>query len=180
MLTGGLIASIAIWSAWPESGPARASVLLLALAGTALALLVHESGHLAAACFCWVRLRPVWPGKATLMSLLLLPFGATDGPFPGHVAVPGTPFRRAQAVYLAGAVANVAVGALFYGLYHVQPMPALRLLAEFQLGVAAFAMLPIRPLDAAAFRRHPGPALWLIPLALITAVAGFAFRVGLL
>jgi tetratricopeptide (TPR) repeat protein len=180
VFSAALISGIAIWSAWPESESARASVLTLALVGTGLALLVHEAGHLAAACFAGVKFLPVWPGRAAIISVAMLPLGISDGPFPGHRAAPGTRFERAKGVYFAGLVANLLVGISLYGLYLIQPMPALRLFAELQLSVAAFSVLPLRPLDGAAFRRHREWALLLAPLAFVVVVAGLLFRAKML
>ena len=178
-ITGITLAGVAIWTAWPISSPARGSILALALGATALALLVHESAQVVAAHLASVRFRPVWPQKAIALSLALLPFGVADGPFPGHAAAPATPFRRARWVYAAGIIANLAAAALFYGLYRAQPLPALRLLAEFQLAAAAFSLVPLRPLDPSAFQPHRFEALLLVPLALFAAVAGYAFRSGM-
>ena len=122
----------------------------------------------------------MWPGKASSISIVLLPFGVSDGPFLGHEALPGTSFRQARWAHLAGIVANIVVAFMFYALCLLAPLPALRLLAEVQLGVAAFSLLPLRPLDAAAFRRHQREAMLLIPLSLIAVIGGYAFRVGLL
>jgi tetratricopeptide (TPR) repeat protein len=179
LVTIGALTGVAAWTAWPASTTARSSLVVLALLATAMALLVHESAHVVAACLAGIRLRPVWPGRSTLVSVALMSFGISDGPFPGHQADPATAFRKARWVYLAGPLANLAAAAAFYALFRFEPLPVLRLLAEVQLGAGAFSVLPIRPLDASAFQRHRVDALLLIPIALLAAVGGYAFRVGL-
>jgi hypothetical protein len=150
------------------------------LTAVTLALLAHETALLVAAGVSGARLRPVWPGRAILLTLGTLPFGVADGPFPGHTPLPGVPFKLTRWVFLAGIATNVVFGGFFYLLYRVDLVPALRLFAEAQIGAAAFASVPLTPLDAAVFRKRQGAALILLPFALVAMVAGLAFKTGVL
>jgi hypothetical protein len=158
--------------------PNRHPVQLLTAVG--LALLAHEAALLVAAGVSGTRLRPVWPGRAILVTLGTLPFGVADGPFPGHAPLRGEPFKRTRWVLLAGIVTNVVLGGFLYLLYRIDLVPALRLFAEAQIGAAAFSAVPLTPLDASIFRGKQGAALVLLPFAVIAVVGGLAFKTGLL
>jgi tetratricopeptide (TPR) repeat protein len=180
LLTAGVLAAVAAWPAWQQPGTARVSTVVLMLAAVLLALVAHEAALLVAAGAAKARLRPVWPGRAILVTLGTMPFGVADGPFPGHTPLRGEPFKRMRWVLLAGIAANLLLATFFYFLYRIDFVPALRLFAEAQIGAAAFASVPLTPLDASIFRGKRAAALVLLPFTVAAVVGGLAFKTGLL
>jgi tetratricopeptide (TPR) repeat protein len=155
LVTVPFTALVAIVTAWPTSTEARLSTVTLALVATLFAVLVHECAHALAACRERVWIKPaLWPvGIGT--AVVLLPFRLSVGPFVGHRVEPSTPPDRAWWIVLAGPAANLGFGLAVYLLYRAVPVPAFRLIAQAQLLMLGFSLLPFRPLDGHALAaRH--------------------------
>jgi len=172
-----------IWGALTTSGVSASSQLILAALATAVAILVHESGHLVAACLAKIEMRPAPSPAGILISAVLIPLHISSGPYAGHELVKEDATRRSSVVYLAGPLANLVLAALAYLLYLIQPLPFLLLLAGVQLAAAGFSLMPFEPLDGEALSRrrsHHGAlfALLVFVLSLVAAVAGAALAFG--
>lgn len=179
LLTGLVLAIGTIWTVLSRQGQAGGAELALAIFATGLAVLVHECGHLIAACRTRIRIQPAPSPLGILMSVVLLPLRISSGPYAGHRKLSGKSLKVAGWVYLAGPVANLLVAGLAYGLYLVQPFPLLQLIAVVQLAAAGFSLLPLEPLDGAAFERGKPEyaaafSLLAAALALIAGLGGVA------
>jgi hypothetical protein len=181
--TGVVLVIGTVWAVLSRQGQAVGSEVALAVFATALALLVHECGHLVAACVARIRVSPAASPLGILMSVLLLPLRISSGPYSGHRSLPGTSLVRARWVYLAGPVANLVVAGGAYALYLFQPLPLLQLIAGVQLAAAGFSLLPLEPLDGAGLgkgRAAHAAAFSLVAaaLALIAGLGGAAISLG--
>lgn len=153
----------------PVGGFILASIAVLA------GFACHMLGHLLVAVGR-ARVRPAawWPG--VLLAVVAVPFQVPVGPFPAERVVAA---NQAQAwrITLAGPVAVIVAAFVAYGFYLIEPLPFLRLLAQVELAVAAYALMPFGPLDGARLAdRHPAV---LAGLGLVVAAASAAFVLGL-
>lgn len=156
LLTSVVIAVVIAWSA-TTSEPAMASATVLVTAwAVLLAAIAHQVGHAVAAATIRGRVLPAHWTPGSIAALVLVPFGASTGPFPAERFRPaggGTSLW----FHAAGPLANGIVALLAVALLIAWPAPAIRLAAQVQLAALAFALVPAAPLDGAPLaRRRPG------------------------
>ena len=181
--TGAVLAVGTVWTVWSRQGVAGGAEVGLALLAIGIAVLVHECGHLIAACISRTRIAPAPSPLGIAMSVVLMPLRISSGPYAGHRPLPGTPTQRARWVYLAGPVANLLAAILAYALYVVQPLPFLLLVTGVQLAAAGFSLMPFKPLDGAALsesrKEHAALfSLLVAGLALVAGLGGGAIAAG--
>jgi len=161
--------------AWPASAVALSTVSV-AVGATLFAVLVHESAQAVVASVERVRIKPAMWATGIAAALVLLPFRLSIGPFVGHDVDPGSAADRAWRAVLAGPVANLAVGAGAFVLYRVVPVPAFQVVAQAQLVMLGFSLLPFKPLDGYVLaRRHR----WVVMgLGLVVLMLGALVTLG--
>jgi len=176
LLTALVLAVGTVWGALSSAGVSASSQLILVAFATALAILVHESGHLVAACLAKIRMEPAPSPAGIVISAVLIPLHISSGPYAGHEVDKKVPPMRSSLVYLAGPLSNLAVAALAYVLYLIQPLPFLLLLTSVQLAAAGFSLMPFEPLDGEALsrRRSRHGALFALLVFVLSLVAAFA------
>jgi Flp pilus assembly protein TadD len=182
-LTTLVLASGTVWTVLSRQGVAGGAELALAALAIGIAVLVHECGHLIAACLAGIGIKPAPSPMGIAMSVLLIPLHVSSGPYAGHKPMPFTPLRKSRWVYLAGPVANLLAAGFAYGLYVARPMPFLLLLTGVQLAAAGFSLMPFEPLDGANLgrsRTEHAPAFSLLAtlLALVAGLGGAAIAFG--
>ncbi len=152
---------------------------VLALLASGAAVWTHLAGHQLLAS-PEARLQPSRSGRSYI-PLLLAAVGLTvqvpAGPYPDEIVV-GRDAGRAWAVSLAGPLANLAAAAVAYVLFTILPVPFLRQLATVQLAVAAYALMPIHPLDGSRLANRHGAVLVVIGLVIVAASAALSLGVG--
>jgi tetratricopeptide (TPR) repeat protein len=183
-LTALVLGAGTVWTVLSRQGVAGGAELALAALAVGIAVMVHECGHLIAACVCKIKIEPAPSPLGIAMSLLLIPLHVSSGPYAGHRLVSRKGIQRAKWVYLAGPVANLLVAGLAYGLYVVRPFPFLLLLTGVQLAAAGFSLMPFEPLDGAALGKsrtdHATAFSFLAALlALVAGAGGAAIAFGL-
>jgi len=192
LLTGLVLVVGTIWTVSSRQGLAGGAELAIALVATGIAVLVHECGHLIAACMRGVKLEPDPSPLGITMSVLLMPLHLSSGPYAGHRVLASDrgqhgkfeiPHERARWACLAGPIANILVAALAAGLYFASPLPFLLLLASVQLAAASFSLLPFEPLDDANLsksRPHHSARFSVLAaaLALISSLGAAAIATG--
>lgn len=154
LITLPFLALTTLVSAYVAGADAGWGGFILALYAVALAILMHESGHLLAAG--WMRASVhslAWPA-GIVVSVVMLPFRASSGPYVGHHVEGASPDQQWW-IYLAGPAANLIAALLALGAYLAQPLPFLLLVSQVQLAAAAFAVLPFDPLDGKPLSRRP-------------------------
>lgn len=169
-----VLALVTVFAARWGSADAGFGGLVIALYSVALAILVHEAGHVIAARLLLARVRPATWAPGIYMAVILLLLRLSAGPYVGHeVSTPSA--KRAWWVYLAGPAANILLAAISFALYVWHPLPVLLLVGQVQLAAAAFALLPFKPLDGAALAE----ARPLVVGAIGLGIAGLAASVTL-
>jgi hypothetical protein len=108
-----------------------------------------------------------------LLALLLLPVGASSGPYLAE-RVEDAKDDRLVRIHAAGPVANLALTAAAYISYALYPVPVLLLTSQVSLAVCAYTLLPNVPLDGRALNDKPIAAA---VLGLVVAGAGVAFAI---
>ena len=81
-------------------------------------------------------------------------FKSPTGPFPAE-AIAGRDRRRVWLAALAGILANCVAAAVAYALWWVEPLPVLRTPVITQLMVAAYFLIPTKPLDGSRLEDRP-------------------------
>jgi hypothetical protein len=166
-------------NALATAGDALLARFAMFVVAAAAAVGCHIAGHLLAEIE-EARIQPArwWPG--IVLALVSIPLQLATGPYPAErVARPGraaTP-EIAWRVTIAGPVSNLVCAGLAYALYVANPVPFLRLLAEVQLAVAAYSLMPFEPLDGSRLaKRRP---LVLTLLGVILTIASAALAAGI-
>jgi len=113
-----------------------------------------------------------WTGGVVL-ALLLLPIGASSGPYLAE-RVEDAKDDRLLWIHAAGPVANLALTAVAYLSYLLYPVPLLLLTSQVSLAVCAYTLLPNVPLDGRPLGEKPIAAA---VLGLLVAGAGVAFAI---
>ena len=148
------------------------AVLIGIAIATTSALAAHESGHLLAIRRWGGRLIPAqWTGGA-LLALLLVPVGASSGPYFAE-RIDAAESERLVRIHAAGPVANLALSTAAYVAYLVYPASVLLLTSQISVAVCVYALLPNVPLDGQALKEHPVVAT-LLGLAVVSAGVAFA------
>jgi len=154
LLTVPALVLVTAWPAWRQNPLTGAAGALLGIVAAFLALIMHELGHAVAARWKRAQVHVRSWGTGITLNLILLPVKVSSGPFFGHMVDEEHPHR--WLVQVSGPVANVLGAALLYGLFRLEPLPALRLGAQVQLAAAAYALAPIEPLDGKVLAQlHP-------------------------
>ncbi len=172
LLTVPALVLVTAWPAWRQNPLTGAAVALLAIMAAFLALLMHELGHAVAAGWGRAQVRVRSWGAGITLNLILLPVKVSSGPFFGHVVDEQHPHR--WLVQFSGPLANLLVAALMYGLFRLEPLPVLRLGAQVQLAAAAYALVPVEPLDGKVLAKLHPRVLALLSLAIAFVAVLFA------
>jgi tetratricopeptide (TPR) repeat protein len=160
------------WAAAADPATLQTTVLVTGWA-VLLAVLAHQAGHAVAAAALRGRVLPAHWTPGSIAAIVLVPFGASTGPFPAER------FRPARGgtsllFHAAGPIANGIAAVLALALLIMLPAPAIRVAAQVQLAALAFALVPAKPLDGAPLvRRRPGAVAvaGLVVLGVSTALA---------
>ena len=152
-----------VYGAYRTAPDAIVSGLIVGAGTVALALVTHQAGHRLVGAATATRVRPARWDAGLITGIGALIFQSPTGPFPAE-AIAGRDRGRVWLVALAGILANCVAAAVAYALWWVEPLPVLRSLVITQLMVAAYFLIPTKPLDGARLEDRP----------LLTAGLGFA------
>lgn len=173
VLAAVVTAVVIAWTA-VTSDPATLSATALVTAwAVLLAMVAHQAGHAVAAVAIRGRVLPAHWTPGSIAALVLVPFGASTGPFPAERFRPAAGGTSLW-FHAAGPLANGVMALLALALLVAWPAPAVRVAAQVQLAALAFALVPASPLDGAPLSRHRPGALavaGLMILGLSTALA---------
>ena len=163
--------------AWTNSiavaGDATVAGFVLLAAAAVLAIFCHIAGHRAVG-HPDLQVRPTgwWPGL--FIGLLAIPLQVATAPYPVERSN-GT--KSAWRAALAGPGANLLAAVVAYVLFASVPMPWLRTLAQVQLAVAAYTLLPVEPFDGSVIAAARPGRHAILSLVVVAAAAAFAARV---
>jgi hypothetical protein len=151
----------------------------LALAATAVALVTHEVGHMLGARAVKARLkRTYWtPGVPLALAMAFIPLEMNLGPYVGHEVEGEMKETQTWWVYCSGSLGNIAMAVACYGLFLAEPLPLFRLMAQVQLAVCGYSLLPVEKLDGKKLQSRPR---FLFALGLLLSLTGAAFLTGLI
>jgi tetratricopeptide (TPR) repeat protein len=164
------------WNALATAADAPLAGLLVTVVAVLAGIVCHALGHVAAAAGKGT-IRPAawWPG--IVIGLLALPLQVAAGPYPTE-QLEGLEGRRFWLIALAGPVANLAAAVVAYLAFTVVPLPFLRLVAQVQLAIAAYSLMPLEPLDGSRLEEHQpvvvaglGLAIAAVSTALVLGIA---------
>jgi hypothetical protein len=165
---------VSTWTVVRTEPDAVATALIAVGIASMAALAAHECGHLLALLRWGGVVRPAqWTGGIVL-ALVLAPVGASSGPYLAERLTHPTPSGRLR-LFAAGPAANLLLAAAAFGAYVLRPVPVLLLTSQISTAVAAFALLPNKPLDGHGLKPHPLAATI---LGLVTTAAGVAFALN--
>ena len=151
-----------VYGAFRSAPDAVLGGVLIGAGTIILALVTHQAGHRLVSRATNTVVTPARWDAGLLTGIGALIFLAPTGPFPAE-ALGGPARGRVWLAALAGPIANCAGAAFAYLLWWIEPLPLLRALAITQLLVAAYFLLPAKPLDGSRLADHP----------VLTAVLGF-------
>jgi Peptidase family M50 len=172
IVTCGALVAISAWTVWRTEADSAMAVLIGVTIATTSALAAHESGHLLAMRRWGGRLIPAqWTG-GVLLALLLVPVGASSGPYFAE-RIDDAESERLVRIHAAGPAANLALSAAAYVAYLVHPVSVLLLTSQISVAVGAYTLLPNVPLDGRALKEHPVAAT-VLGLAVVSAGVAFA------
>ena len=155
-LVGFVTAVVIAWSAVTSDPATLPATVLVTGWAVLLAVVAHQAGHAVAAATLRGRVLPAHWTPGSIAALVLVPFGASTGPFPAERFRP-TAGGTSLWFHVAGPLANGVVALLVLALLMAWPAPAVRVAAQVQLAALAFSLVPARPLDGALLaRRQPG------------------------
>ena len=163
-----------LYGAFRTAPDALVSGLLVGAGTVALAVVTHQAGHRVASATAGTRVRPARWDAGLITGVGALIFQSPTGPFPTE-AIAGRDRKRIWLVALAGILANCAAAAVAYVLWWIEPLPALRALVVTQLLVAAYFLVPTRPLDGSRLEDRP---LLTAGLGFLIAAASIALAIG--
>jgi tetratricopeptide (TPR) repeat protein len=173
VLAAVVTAVVIVWTAVTSDPATLPATVLVTGWAVLLAVVAHQAGHAVAAATLRGRVLPAHWTPGSIAALLLVPFGASTGPFPAERFRPAAG-GRSMWFHAAGPLANGVVALLALALLVAWPAPAVRLAAQVQLAALAFALVPAHPLDGALLaRRRPGAVAvaGLVILGVSTALA---------
>ena len=149
VLAGGIV-----YGASRTAPDALVAGLLVGAGTVLLAIVTHQAGHRLVGAATGIRVTPGRWDAGLITGLGALIFQAPTGPFPAEVLA-GRDRKRVWLVALAGPIANCVGAAVAYLLWWIEPLPALRALVIAQLLVAAYFLMPAKPLDGSRLSDHP-------------------------
>jgi tetratricopeptide (TPR) repeat protein len=162
------------YSAVRAAPDAILSGLLLGAGTVALALITHGAGHRLVSRATDTAVTPARWDAGLLTGIGALIVLAPTGPFPAE-ALSGRTRGQIWLAALAGPIANCVGAAVAYALWWIEPLPALRALVLIQLMVAAYYLLPAKPLDGSRLSDHP---VLTVALGFVIAAASAALALG--
>ena len=163
-----------VYGAFRSAPDAIVSGLLVGSVTVALALVTHQAGHRVVSVATATRVRPARWDAGLITGIGALIFQSPTGPFPAE-AIAGRDRRLVWIAALAGIVANCIAAGVAYALWWIEPLPVLRSLVITQLMVAAYFLMPSKPLDGSRLEDRP---LVTVGFGFAIAAASIALAIG--
>ena len=136
--------------------------------------MTHQAGHRVVSVATATRVRPARWDAGLITGIGALIFQSPTGPFPAE-AIAGRDRRLVWIAALAGIVANCIAAGVAYALWWIEPLPVLRSLVITQLMVAAYFLMPSKPLDGSRLEDRP---LVTVGIGFAIAAASIALAIG--